>query len=337
MELYNDTSYFLNSLESENTRKTYLKGINDFLLFLFNKKIENVTKDELINSSINYQTMVRYKVFLSENGSEGQTIRTKIYSVISWLTYLYKAEYSLPNPIQLRLERKVMPKINDNNGSKPFTHSEMTKMIEKANNYANGKAKSILLELAYMTSWRKEALLNIVVKDIYKLKDKNNYYLVDCVDKGQKQDTKPITLEFYERINSLIIERGLKDDDKIFDFTAMTCDRLIDALKKDLNIRGDKTFHSIRKSSINRVLDLTDNLILAKKHANHESIVTTEKFYIKNNLDFSDNVALFLMNSIDDTKFDNLTREELLNLVKGSEDKIKFSLLTKLEKTSKVK
>lgn len=337
-KLYLDTNDFLNSLESNNTKKTYLRAINDFLEYTFNKSLESVTKEELEEKGINYQTMVQYKIFLTDfKNVEGQTIRTKIYSIMSWITYLYKINYKLPNPEQLKLEKKIMPKINDNNGSKPFTHKEVMSMIEKSLQYQNGFTKSLLIELAYITSWRKEALLNVKVKDIYKYKDDCNYYLIDCLDKGQKQDTKPINLGLYFRILELIKVNNLQPNDKLFNFTAMTCDRLIDSLKKDLNIRGDKTFHSLRKASINRVLDLTDNLIVAKKHANHDNIATTEKFYIKNNLDYSTNVALFLMDDIDDTKFDNLDKEELIKLIKNSEDKIKFALLTQLKTGKKEK
>lgn len=331
-KLYLDTNDFLGSMESDNTRKTYLRAIEDFIDYMFKKGIKELSKEDFEKRDINYQAMIQYKIFLTdERQVSNQTVRTKLYSVASWMAYLYKIGYKISNPEQLKLERKSMPKVSDNNGSKPFTHGEVLMMIDKAKEYPNGLRKSVLIELAYITSWRKEALLNVKVKDLYKNKDKCNYYLIDCLDKGSKEDTKPISIELYERIFQIILDNNLKSNDNIFDFTAMTCDRMINELKEDLHIVGDKTFHSLRKASINRVLDLTDNLIIAKNHANHDNISTTEKFYVKHNLDYSTNVSLSLMEDIDDTKFDNLTKEDLISLIKDSEDKIKFALLTQLK------
>ena len=106
-------------------------------------------------------------------------------------------------------------------------------------------------------------------------------------------------------------------------------------LKKDLNIQGDKSFHGIKKASVNRVLDLTDNLFKAKEHACHESIETTAKFYVRYHKDYESSMSLHIMDDIDVNKLNDLSKEQLLDLIKSSDDKIKFALMLQMQKNEK--
>lgn len=331
--LLKDTNSWLSAIESENTSRNYLGHVNDFCLFVFHKKLSDINKEILVNKNIDYSIMLKYKEYLTDiKNYSGQTVRTKIYAVKSWFNYLYRiGKYNIESPDLLKLDKKIMPKIKGNNGSKPFTHNEMVSMINKAKEYNNGILKSLLLEFAYITAWRKEAIISsLTYGDIYKIKDNTNYWLVDIIDKGEKEDTKAISNDLYNRIMSL---KGNKQEDElIFPLSNTSVDNLILQLKTDLNIQGNKSFHGIKKASVNRVLDLTDNLFKAQKHACHESIETTAKFYAKYNNNYEDSMSLHILDDIQINRFDDLSKEELLSLIMKSEDKIKFALLLELNK-----
>lgn len=334
--LFNDTNKWIDAINNENTRRNYKNHINDFCQFLFKAPLEEINKDEIDDINISFNTMLNYKTHLSNKGYEGQTVRTKIYAVNSWLEYLYKHErkYNIPSPDKLKLDRKTMPKVKGNNGSKPFTYNEVLNMICKAKEYKDGEMKSCLIEFALVTAWRKEAIISsITFGSFYKVKDNVDFWLVDIVDKGDKEDTKAISNDLYERLMKL--NPNHEDNDLVFPLSNTSVDNLINQLKKDLNIQGDKSFHGIKKASVVRVLDLTDNIFIAQKHACHESIETTAKFYALYNRNFADDMSLYLMTPLDNNYFDDYTKEELLDLIKNSEDKVKFALLMRAKKNKK--
>lgn len=333
MDLFLDTQKWLSAIESENTRRNYFNHINDFCEFLFGVPLREVTVEMMLDNNIDFSTMLKYKNFLDKvKQYSGQTIRSKIYGVKSWLEFLYKTKkYNVVEPSQLKLDKKTMPKVKGNNGSKPFTHNEILAMIEKAKEYKNGEMKSLLIEFAYVTAWRKEAIISSLrYGDIYKIKDNANYWLVDIVDKGEKEDTKAISNDLYNRL--ILLNPNYDDNDLIFPLSNTSVDNLINQLKRDLNIQGDKSFHGIKKSSVNRVLELTNDLLKAQEHACHESIETTAKFYVKYNKDYATSMSLHIMDELDDSIFENMTREELLDLIKHSEDKVKFALSMQIKK-----
>lgn len=340
--LLNDTEKWLSAMNNENTKRNYRNHINDFCTFLLKFPLEEINKDDIDNANISFNTMLNYKTYMSETKKEngdnygGQTIRTKIYAVNSWLEYLYKHErgYNVPSPDKLKLDRKTMPKVKGNNGSKPFTYNEVLNMICKAKEYKDGEMKSLLIEFALVTAWRKEAIISsISFGSFYRVKDNVDYWLVDIVDKGDKEDTKAISNDLYERLMKL--NPNHEDDDLVFPISNTSVDNLINQLKKDLNIQGDKSFHGIKKASVIRVLDLTDNIFKAQKHACHESIETTAKFYALYNRNFAEDMSLHLMTTLDNNLFDDYTKEELLDLIKNSEDKIKFALIMQANKNKK--
>lgn len=335
-QLLLDTQVWLTSMKNNNTRRAYEKHVNDFCQYLFNDKLNNINEKLIENFHIDYDTIVKYKNYLSDTlGYQGQTLRTKFFGTKSWLVHLYKLnKYDIDNPSALSLDKKTLPKVKGNNGSKPYTHNEILQMIEKAKTYQNGEMKSLLIEFAYTTAWRKEAILKgFTYGDMYKIKDNCDYWLCDIVDKGDKEDTKPISDDLYQRLCSL--NPNHEEDDLVFKISDTAVDNLIKQLNKDLNIKGNKSFHGIKKASVNRVLDLTSDLLKAQKHGCHESLETTAKFYLKYNQDYEDAMSLHIMDKLDTSIFVDMTKEELLKIILASEDKTKFSLLTTMRKIKK--
>lgn len=335
-QLLLDTQEWLTSIRSQNTRRAYRKHIDDFCEFIFDNNLSDINEEAMKNFQVNYDTIVKYKNYLTENlGYQGQTLRTKFYSVKSWLNHLYKLNrYNIGNPSSLKLDKKVMPKAKGNNGSKPYTHNEILQMIEKAKEYKHGEMKSLLVEFAYTVAWRKEAILkSFTYGNMYKIKDNCNYWLCDIVDKGDKEDTKPISDGLYQRLCALNPDH--EEDDLVFPISSTSVDEFIKQLNRDLEIKGNKTFHGIKKASVNRVLDLTNDLLKAQKHGCHESLETTAKFYLKYNSNYEDAMSLYIMNDLDTDVFKDMTREELVDLILSSEDKVKFALLLAYKKNKK--
>lgn len=333
-----DTSVWLQSMKSQNTRRAYKKHVDDFCEFLFSSPLQDINDEALKNFHVDYNVMLRYKNYLTDTLKyEGQTLRTKFFGAKSWLKHLAKlGTYDVQDPSSLQLDSKTLPKVKGNNGSKPYTHNEILQMIKKAKEYSKGEMKSLLIEFAYTTAWRKEAILDgFTYGDMYKVKDNCDYWLCDIVDKGDKEDTKPISNDLYERLCAL--NPNHEEDDLVFPISNTAVDNFIKQLNEDLGIKGNKTFHGIKKASVNRVLDLTSDLLKAQKHGCHESLDTTAKFYLKYNQDYEDAMSLYIMEDLDTSIFVNMSKEELIHIILSSEDKVKFALLNTYKKINKRK
>jgi predicted ABC-type ATPase len=95
---------------------------------------------------------------------------------------------------------------------------------------------------------------------------------------------------------------------------------------------GDRkiTFHSLKKSSIEEVALITNNDLNAMQtHGSHRSVLTTLNDYTaKKKLD--DLIVVDIHYKVPVEEFDNLSHEQLLELVKSADRNVQVKLLQKL-------
>ena len=185
-----------------------------------------------------------------------------------------------------------------------------------------------MIRLAFDTAIRKSALLSLK-RENFVIRDDKFYVWV--YDKGRKKDTKGLNEDLYYHIMSLLDNFPKA---KLFDMIPRTADRLIKQLIADLNIKGHKTFHSLKATSILRIGRMSNNdLAFMQKHGNHSNATTTMG-YVKRRSKVDDDVYYEMIQSyegVDQEMFKNVSMEDLLKAVNSS------SLGTQLELQSIIK
>ena len=263
-------STFLGLQNSEMTTRNYTSWVEDFFSYAFNDKYSFVTVEQF--ESITPQMVENYRLYLKQiKNNSANTINSKVSALKKLFEYMYKSGFNIDPK---RLEPFNTLKQVDNR-YEAFTYEEALRMISKAKEYKNGKQKSFLIELAIMTGIRKNALLNIT-RENFKLSKKG--WIIEVVDKGEKKSVVPITYDFYNNKVKPYIEE-YEENQKIFKISERSVDYLIQNLKTDLRIKGNKVFHSLKKVHVNRIGDLSNgDLTLLQLAGKHSDISTTIKY-----------------------------------------------------------
>ena len=318
-----DQSLNQHRLNSKNTYSFYKRTINDFCSCIFNGISYNELTPQMV-SAINGSHAVMYANYLADvRGNANKSIVQKISVIRQMAVWLKRARFDI-DPSMMELPAKL--KYDNENSSEPFTETEAMEMIKYAKKYDNGEIKSLLIRLAFDTAIRKSALLSLK-RENFIIKDGKSYVWV--YDKGRKKDTKPIDEELFKHILTLL---DTFPKAKLFDMSTRTAERLIIKLKSDLRITGNKTFHSLKKTSINRIARMSGNdLSLMQKHGNHSSATVTMN-YAKT--EKGTDVYYEMVQSYegaDEKIFKETSNEDLLKAIS------KASLGTKLELQSLIK
>ena len=113
-----------------------------------------------------------------------------------------------------------------------------------------------------------------------------------------------------------------------------SAERLIIKLKKDLGINNKKkTFHSIKKASINRVERLSGgDLSLMKRHGNHANASTTINYYYKG--DKEDEVYYQMVQEYSEPSLELIkkaTTKEIIEAIESSSARVQFELIANLK------
>ena len=325
-----DQSLNQHKLNSKNTYSFYKRTINDFCSCIFNGISYSELTPQMV-SVINGSHTVMYANYLAEvRGNGNKTIVQKVSIIKQMATWLKRARFDI-DPSMMEMPAKL--KYDDENSSEPFTESEAVAMIEKAKEYENGEKKSLLLRLAFDTAFRKSALLSLK-RENFVIRDDKFYTWV--YDKGRKKDTKPIMEELYEYIISSL---DTYPKAALFNMSSRTTERLIIKLKNDLKIRGNKTFHSLKKTSINRIARMSGNdLSLMQRHGNHSNATTTLNYTKKRAK--NDDVYYEMIQSyegLDEDIFKNISMEDLLRAVNSSSMGSKLELQSIIKRNNKRK
>lgn len=321
-----------NKMNSKNTYQSYKSTIDDFCQFVFKCSHNQLTPQQI--SSINAIFTNEYINYLKSKGNANRTINQKISALKQMAIWLRKSGYDI-DPFVFEPYAKI--KSNTDNGYEAFEESEVYKMIDKAKEYKNGEIKSLLIRLAFDTAIRKNALLNLKRENFIK---KDGKCFIWVFDKGNKKDIKPINEKLFDYILGLMgkFPKALlfkSAGDKRLPIADRTVDRLIDNLKRDLNIKNDnKKFHSIKKASVNRIARLSNNdFSLMKRHANHSNIETTIKYYYKS--DKEDEMYYGIVQEYDSpdlTIIKMATRREIIDAIENASSRVQFEIKQILEK-----
>lgn len=300
---------------SMNTAEAYDKDIRLFFKLVKNKNIEQL---EIVDVKVKLSDLLDYQTLLKDsNKYKNNTINRMIASVKSLYSFLKANEYDV-NPFIF----KEVKELSDDTKTIGFISPDEVKYIAELalDEKHNGIQKKALILLAASTSIRKDAVLNIRYGHIIKHENKNNVYVIgssELFDKGKMVQGKEIHKDIYDMLISF--QGNKQHSDLVFDVSPTAIDTMIKRLciKAGFDPNRNISWHSLRKAGVMWTDEATNGDIIAiTAQGGWSSPTVAYKSYI----DKKRKVNLAgegMFENVDETVFDELSRDEMLTLLKG--------------------
>ena len=300
---------------SENTEISYRKSVSDFIMFTRGKKIEDVVEDDIKYTLLEVEN---YQLHLSKT-MKSSSINTKMMAIKKCFTKL--ASYGLN--VDATVFSVDRFKIYDTDSYDAMSVEEILKAIDVVSKTNKGTEKALFIKVAFSTAFRKTSLMKLKWSDI-SVKDETK--IIKTLGKGNKWDEKKLSDGLY--LELMEFRKTVGDREKIFTLAKGTIDKMMNLIRESIDF-GDRNiaFHSFKKSSIEEVARLTNYDIKAmQSQANHSDVSTTLNFYMSHKK-LEDMVIVDLDYEIPLNKFDLMSRDELLSLIKKSDRNTQMKLL----------
>lgn len=318
--VYGDIQTFLRRVKKENinTYATYRRYIKISLEWLCKKPWEILEISDI--ASIQNSRVVEFQLYLSESLDKSNgSINTIISSMKSLFYFLERQErYRNAGVSSLAVSVKILKE--DSKTSGMFKVGEPEKIaIWALNHKKKGQEKSALIRLAYTTGLRKSSLLNIKWEDIEYVEEDEMYVITAIVKTGKKIEV-PITHLMYSELEKIKENEYYNryKDGKVFHLSTRTIQDMMNDIRKQMNFPESRNivFHSFRgyPSHFGDLEELQDQL-------GHSKIETTKKYY-RHTEDLSKMISMRLEQTVTPSSFDELSKEELIELIM-SQDKNK--------------
>lgn len=324
---------------SNNTKKQYIRIIPQFFQMTSGKDLADLTEDDIQElSPVLIDT--KYKKELLNEGKKNSTIINYLKIVSSFFRQLEinrlfpSLNYSWIKEVLLSSSRLK----DDSETRKKMSVKNYQDFLEWlvnkpfSNRYADKGVKyALVLEFMWVTASRIDATFNVKWEDIsYEADGVGQYgYTVYVHDKGGKVNAKPISDEFYLKLESML--DCPEQNTKIFDglskqnFTKLT--------KEFCEVSGnDFTPHSIKKGAVTHLYGITKDIVLTQRFADHEDPKTTFR-YIQEDPDRTTQGSFILSSDLDTSCINSLSKEELLGIIMSRKD-LSFGVLQELKKSS---
>ena len=311
-----------NERNSKRTAMEYENRVREFFQFMFRKDVENVTVIDV--KKIKPKDVESFVGSCLSKGNSNSTIQTKVRSVKSFFKELSR------NGIRVNVDIfTVKLKNQTKHHDALYNMAEVEKLYEFAKGRANFPDEQYLyIKSLFITANRMESMLKLRWTDIKKKFDYATgepVWVVEVIDKGNKEISKPITEEFYNELLSLKM-----DDDLIFkNISESTIRRTMKAFSRMLDDGRDITIHGIKASALTIAYKMCKDINKVKQLGSHSSISTTE-IYVREEESYTEQLSYLLGKTIDFEKVNQLSHEELLAIVMNNEE-IKFAVALKAQ------
>lgn len=243
---------------SSNTIKQYSFILNSFI------KTTNVPADKITKAHI-----IRYLNLKMFDEKLSKTSVSNICSIIKlFYTYMSENEYIASNP------SKGIDNIKtDKKAPVYLTISELKELINASQNTRD----KIIIKMLYATGVRVSELVNIKKEDI---DFKGN--TINVFGKGAKERIVLIPDSFTQEIKAYC--KTLKPENRLFELTPRTIQRIIKAMAENAKITKKVTPHKLRHSFATHMLQNGGNIVAIQKLLGHTSLNTTQ-IYTHYNVD----------------------------------------------------
>lgn len=302
------------------TKDRYHRAIRDFFLTMRNKEISQLVEDDLIFTK---EQIEQYQVML-KNQYRGSTVN----GVMTAMRECYKRLYDAKFPVDVSWFDVERYDQHDTESFDTLTHDEVYQIMELISKTRKGSEKALLIRLAYATAWRKTALLELTWDDIF---EHEGFHYIMTVGKYNKKSQKKLSNSLYQSL--MDFKKDSLDTDKIFQLTDKTVSRMMKYIRDNMDFGKRRiVFHSIKKASVDEVNKITGGDIKAmQSHADHSDAKTTLNIYTKNK-DLDDLTIVDLNLKLPTERFEDLSKEELVNLMMEMDRSTKMKLLQKIDK-----
>lgn len=327
---YDHIMFYLNGLESENTRKKYEKDIKRFVKWKYNIPLEHLQPEHF--NSLTYTDMKKYRDYLRRKFSVSTTNGAMIalYSLFKELNRYQDSDGNYIYNIDVERLRVRLFKNNQVEAYGDIEWEEVDQMIEylKNSDIPNKEAKWIWLHIARLTGIRKTGMVNLRFKDLKKI-SKNEYILTHRL-KGKKYEI-PLRKEDAELLLSLKRE-GDTEDSKILGLSEKTLERTFDMLKEAIGIDESRnvTIHSLRNLAAWEAYCSSNSILAVQKLMNHESIETTYQ-YIKRRQEKLESPTLYMGLEMDGEKVKHLTGEQIAEIFNNLSRSAQYEIVKRME------
>lgn len=316
--VYGTLFTYLSRLEQDSprTKETYERHIKDFFLTMRNKKLDELTEEDLIftkKQTESYQVALR-------NIHKGTTVNNALTAIRECYKRLEDDGFEV-NASWFNLKAYDG---SDKVSWDTLSHEEVIQIIELLRPTRKGREKALLVRLAYATAFRKESLLSMKWSD-FPIIDGIRYAKV--LGKGNKWSHKKISKELYEELMDFKVASNNKD---VFELTDVTVKRMMNFIRENMDF-GDRriVFHSFKKASVNEVNLLSGgDLKLAQLHADHVDGSTTMNDYLEKRK-MEDLIMVDINTNLPLEKLNDLSHLELLELVKSMDRNTLVKILVK--------
>lgn len=319
----------LNRIEnnSANTATSYKGFYKEFFLYAFGKNYMDCTWEDLLH--IRYDNVLEYVNFLEVKNS-AKTIKTKLASLQSLVKELKKINNEVNTIVfDVKLDKRDMNKKEYG----AFTEEEVYGLFDYAKNLNSEKAyvQYMFFKLSIITAHRLQSLLALTWNDIKQHEqDGEKIWCLEVCDKTGKFVT-PISNELYDELYVLfdgdMDSKVLKISNKTLALTLSNyCkDNNIDAVGRNL------VLHSLKKSSGDICFQKTNDIVKVAGHLHHTNIQTAYNTYLGKNASLKDSPSYGLLddNYNVDEILGGLSKEQLLNLIKGCNSNVVSALCEK--------
>ncbi|MBG9776182.1 tyrosine-type recombinase/integrase [Brevibacillus laterosporus] len=316
---------------SKNTATSYQQHIEQFFGYTRRKKLHELNSEDLV---VSRQEVVEYRDYLAnlkdENGEKRYTkssVNVKIYAMKSLYDFLKKYDYQVDSSVF----KLITLTENDSKPNGFLTWNEMQQIIVKVKNQRNGWEKSLILKLAAQTAIRKNALFNLERTEILLIS--NEVPVIKAYDKKGKLDNKPIPIPIYNELMEFIKVHG--KGERVFTIRSQaTLNNAIAKACEELQISKDRkiTFHSFKKGSVDTTQKVFKDVKITQQHANHANPSTTLNIYTDSIHDYKMMPSFLLGQEIDLSKLEEMTKEEIINVIQGLDMGIKAEIARKINK-----
>lgn len=309
----------MHRMKSMRTAEEYDSRIKEFFKLTLKKDIAFIEPEEIIE--LHKKDVIKdFVMEQSRKGNKNSTIITKLNSVRSFYNEL------LANNV------KVNPKTLDIKLPKGVKHHEALSLEELQSLYdfmknekELGEIKYLLFKTMFVTGNRISETLSMTWKENFIVqKDENigvDVHVVKVLGKGGKWNYKPISDEFYEELQQL--NNG---QEEVFPISIKTVRRSLARFTKQL---GRKiTPHSFKATAITLGYKMSKDINLCKQLGSHSSTATTE-IYLRDEDSFVNQLSYNMSLDFDDSVLDDMSKEELLDIIKSNED-IKYTILMRM-------
>lgn len=301
---------------SLNTSQTYERHIRDFFRTMRNKELSNLVEEDLVFTKNQIES---YQVALKEN-HKGSTTNNAISAIKECYAKFEDDGFNVKES-WFKLDRY------DEHDSDPYdamTAEEVHQAMEVVSRTRKGDEKALIIRVAFATAFRQKSLLEAKWSDIILI---NDQWYLRVLGKGNKLRHKKLSEDLYK---TLMKHKENSNSEKIFQLTKKTIGKMMNLIREEIDF-GDRNivFHSFKKASIREVNIMTNGDLKAMQaQGDHENVKTTLEDYIADK-ELDELVIVDINAHVPVEKFDEMTHQELLSLVKNMDRTTQVKLLKK--------